>query len=638
MIQFPNGGLLVEDKDDLPWHLVGCQDVYLDFETTSYDSKLDSLNPWHHCWIAGFGVTGDDHAPAYYIPVRDTQRDESKIFDFLFELFSNCRRWINHNVKYDAHVAANAAGVLVNCELVDTVTLAKIIDSDRMMKGGYGLDALCRDWLKEDISRYEAALAPYLHNNKDWGLVPNDIIGEYGCQDILSTRRLWKYIDAACPEESRGVWDTEIELTSVLFDMERTGMRIDPVFLKAEQFKIMATLLCIEEMLAAKTGRTFRPHVNEDCYDVLCNQYGLPVLGWTEEGNASFDKQAMAQYAAHPFAPHDVVKLISEYRKLNTFQNFFVVPYQELHVENYMHPQYNQCVRTGRLSCKKPNSQQLNKRAKTLVLPPPGHAFISIDYSQIEFRLIVHYIKNEACIRAYHENPDTDFHDLVAKLCGIHRKPAKNVNFCIGFGGGKGKVLSMLEANMELVGSLVDEVTKLVEAGRIQESQREAVFHVLARERAEMVYFKYHGMLPELKPTSREAARVCEARGFVRNLYGRRRYLPSDHAHKAFNNLNQSSAADLMKERTVAVSKLIKNTPIKIVASVHDETLFTAPIEVAQDPRVQHALLAHMESPAVSIRVPIRCAIGVSTNNWAEAAGSAKLVEYSRDAALTYSI
>ena len=75
-----------------------------------------------------------------------------------------------------------------------------------------------------------------------------------------------------------------------------------------------------------------------------------------------------------------------------------------------MHPDYNQTVRTGRMSCRRPNAQQLSKEAKELILPFDNQHFVSFDESQVEFRLIVHYIQDSKAIEAFNENPDTDFH------------------------------------------------------------------------------------------------------------------------------------------------------------------------------------------------------------------------------------
>jgi DNA polymerase-1 len=381
----------------------------------------------------------------------------------------------------------------------------------------------------------------------------------------------------------------------------------------------------------------FRAHVNEDCYDILVNQYGLPIMGWTnpddptKASNPSFDKQAMKKYMAHPYAPHDVVKRIIEYRKLSTFISFFVRPYQELQVGGVLYPTYNQTVRTGRMSAKKPNPQQLDKNAKALVHPEEGHTFVSMDYAQIEFRTIVHYINDEDCIAAYARDPDTDFHAWVAEMIEIARRPAKTCNFLMGYGGGKELLITQLAQNMELVGHLKDHVDKLLEQGKIKEENKLAAFELLCRRKAESVYNQYHATLPGLKQTSYRAAAALKHRGYVFNLYGRHRHLPDVAAHRAFNTLNQSTAADLLKERTVAVAKLIDHTPIKIIALVHDETLFSMPHSMAQDFRTIRDIVACLEAPSITLKVPVRIDVGLSETNWAIASGDDGKIKLPRD-------
>lgn len=629
MIQFPNGGILVQEVSELP-KLAGARVVFADFETTSGDPREKSINPWHYCDILGLAITVDDVRPAWYIPVGHKPHllyknlPKEVVYDWWCDIIDACERWENANVKYDAHVSTNYAGVLPECELVDLTTLAKIIDSDRLR---YGLKYLSKDWLHEDISKYEEALKPYLNKNKDYGVIPQDLVGEYACQDVLTARRLSKYIHAQKPEEVSTVWNNEIELTTNLFHMERTGMRVTPD-IQLKEFMVLNRMSEIDAELARLVGRSFRPHVADDCFDVLCNQYGLPVLERTDtknegnnwQGNPSFSKSAMLQYSAHPFAPKDVVAGIREYRHLNTLWNFFLRPYQELQDEDgILHTSYDQCKRTGRLGSSQPNAQQLSKAAKELIVPPEGYSFISIDYSQIEFRTIVHYIQDSAAIAAYNKDPWTDFHQWVAEECRVHRKPAKTINFLMGFGGGRQRLVDQLMTVMELVGDLKDQAEKIVEPG----GNAMDIFTSLCKQRAEQVYDTYHSTLPGLKRTSYRATNAAKSRGYVRNLMGRRRHLPAERAHIAFNTLNQSSAADIQKERTNAVFKLCRETGdiIKPIASVHDQTLFIAPTEVANDPRTLVDLVALMEDTTLKdiLRIPIRCTVGVSERHWREA-------------------
>lgn len=630
MINFDNGGILIESPSELPASFIGCCAVYLDFETSSGNPKLDSLNPWHNCTTAGVAITVDDCPNAYYIPYMHW-RDADKLSFLLWlqSVLDGAQFWINHNVKYDAHVAANDLNILTpaHVKLTDTITLSKLIDSDRVMRGGYGLDALSLGWLDEDISKYEARMQPYLGDNKDYGRIPPDILGEYACQDVITNRRLFKYIADNLPEESANVWNTEIELTRRLFLMERTGMRVIPQELQITQFQTLNRMFRIDEELTKISGRSFRPHVNNDVYDVLINQYGLPILGYTKDeetgedtNNASFNKYILKMYLAQPQAPIELIKLMQEYRQHSQFNSLFLTPWQEFHIEGFLHCSYNQCVRTGRMSCSKPNAQQLNEFAKTLVHPKPGYAFICMDASQIEFRFIVHYIKDETAIRAFAENPDTDFHEWVGAQCGIKRKPAKTVNFAVAFGEGKEKLIKQLASDPDLTASIKAEIELL----QLDDMQQAYKFNQMARAKGLYVYNTYHRTFPSLKPTMKDVEKVVRTRGYARNMYGRRRHLPYDKAYRGFNTLNQSSAADWLKERTVSLCDMLDGTPIEFVASVHDELVLQAPIEIAYHPQTAIDLIGHMETLTIPLRVPVRCNIGVSDKDWATASKSKK--------------
>src|SRR5690606_38245884 len=143
------------------------------------------------------------------------------------------------------------------------------------------------------------------------------------------------------------------------------------------------------------------------------------------------------------------------------FNNLFLESYKTKHVNGYLHPTFNQVVRTGRLSCGDPNMQQSNEAARNLIIPhEEGESILSVDYSQIEYRTIVHYINDRRAIAAFEKDPDTDFHDYVAKDIGVHRKPAKTLNFQNAFGAGVRKMEMALSAIPEIV-NLVREQLEL---------------------------------------------------------------------------------------------------------------------------------------------------------------------------------
>lgn len=647
MIICKNGTKIIESTSELP-EISGARFLFADWETTSGNKKEKSTSPWRHCYPCGLAVTWDNQPGAFYIPVGHhdgNNLDIVAVQRWLDQVITGTETWVNHNIKYDAHVTTNGMGIELprSLELIDTLTAAKIIDSDRLRKGGYGLDVLARDWLHEEITHYEHKLQAYLgKTNCDYGAIPIDVLGEYAGQDVLTNRRLWKYINANMPEQCKRVWGTEIKLTSLLYRMEQKGMRIDPSELRVKEFMIYNQLIQMDEQLSKIVGRSFRPHVNEDCFDVLCNQYGLPVLGWTEEGeddeitgeplpagNPSFDKEAMAKYKTYPGAPIEVIGNgdpregpltgIAGYRKLSTFNSLFVKKYQSIHTNGYLHPNYNQIVRTGRLSCKDPNATQLSPDAKALVHTNDGCSYLSIDYAQIEFRLMMHYTKDERAIEVWQNDPDADFHQFVADMCEVKRKPAKTINFMIGFGGGKKKTVRTLSINVDIVGNVMEQVKQLGLTG----DAAQAKFKEICIAKGEAAYNRYHREFPGIKRTSRKAMQIAEAYGYVFNLYGRRRHLHPDVAHIAFNTLNQGSAADIVKEQMVLLDEILyekTGDDAWIAANVHDEVLIQGKTSVVRDQSFIDMCTRTLEEVKIDLSVPIRTAYGLSDLNWCEAA------------------
>ena len=640
MIDFDNGGHLVQSLNELP-NLKNATNLYIDFETTSFDPGVKALLPHQGHKIAGICITADDIQDSWYIPIRCTWKHWNlpiaPVIAWLKDIIESCENWINHNIKFDAHFARYEGielGFGWKGKFIDTIVLAKLINSDRM---NFGLKELSLEWLEYDPGPAQDRVTAYLDGakSKNYGDVPADILGEYGCQDVITNRLLYKYMLRRRSDRTVGVWNTEIALTAVLFDMEVTGMRVDTTQLQIKEMVILDKMIKLEEELHGVLGFAIRPHTNADCYEAICTHYGLPVLGYTDKDEPSFGKEALASYLSHPIVRDspvitDVITKIKQYRKINTLLTFFVRPYQMHEVNGVMHPDYNQTVRTGRMSCRRPNAQQLSPAAKALILPFPGYDFVSYDYAQVEFRIIVHLIKDLKAIAAYDKDPDTDFHTWVAEMCGIPRKPAKNINFAIAFGGGKKKVVTMLASNMELVGGISTKIDELVAAGKVDESQYQALFKILCDKKGEQVYNEYHASMPSLKSTVYRASQALKLRGYVFNAYGRERRLPEFAAFRAFNTVVQSDAADVMKERTVAIAprynKVIRDLSISISASVHDETLFNIPKGVSEDMGVLRDIRDSLEDTAFKFDVPIRTSCGRSDKNWQIASGDAGVI------------
>lgn len=615
--------IIVKDPSELPQVPSGWRGaLYLDTETRSGDRKRGGLEPWHGDRVCGIAMTCDDRKLSWYAPVR--HRDErwnlpvEPVMRWAQDWIKACAEWRNHNVKFDAKFLLQD-GVEPAERLVDTIVLARLHHSDMQT---YGLKPLAKTWLGADIGESDAVQQwMTAEKTKDFGDVPADILGTYACKDVELVRDLYRWLDERVPPEMAQLRETETKLTSLLLRIERRGLKTtNHLELKKQQLISLRKMVAAADELHKLTGLEF-VNSNDHFHELLVVQMGLPVLGRTETGNPSFEADVLTQYLTLPEVALDpgrkrVIELGLEYRKEQTFKSLFADSFLEkADQDGIIHSDYNQNVRTGRMSCSNPNAQQMSERAKGLIVP--RGAFLGRDASQVEFRIIAHYIEDRGCIEAYAADANTDFHQWVADLCKIPRRPAKNVNFAMGYGAGKRKVLAMLAAE----DSIIQEAAAKADELKVPSEQRRQFMVQFTTLRAAEVFATYHERLPGIHTTSRQAEGAARMRGYVRNAYGRRRYLPPTRCHIALNSVVQSSAGDYVKERMIAVEPVAARHGLHIVAQVHDEILFEGPAEACADPAVQAEIDRTLSAASVPFRVPFAWTGGVSTESWAKAKG-----------------
>lgn len=639
---------IVENASELP-RFEGVKKNYLDVETTHFDKyetrkgkdRKGAFRPYNGDRICGVAVTRDDEKEAWYVPIRHTDEKANLPQDVYREWLRDAvtlpKEWVNHNVKYDAHFCVQD-GAQFTCELTDTLTEVKMHDSERY---GHGLKDVVRDLCGRPMENVDE-VQTYLRETKssNYASVPVDILGAYAGVDVLGNRELHKFLQEEKEEQIKEVWKTERKLTQVLYDMENEGLKINIDLCKVELFKSLKRMILWSEQLEELTKQEYVDS-NNHLFDIFVVQLGLPILAYTKTKDEatgrkvlsttpSFDKDALAMYSIHPQVLANekakrTVELVLQFRKETTFKGLFLEAFLDRADANgYVHPMYNQIIRTGRMSCAGPNFQQLNKRAKALVVPEEGEAFADFDASQIEFRILVHYIKDYQAIQAYKLDPKTDFHQWVADLCHVQRYPAKSINFAMGYGAGKRRVLNMLRNDPSIMKEVGAQVRNLIVSGAISENASNTEYIRLCEERAKEIYQIYHERLPGIKRKSKIAEENCERRGFSFNAYGRRRHLGSKFAWRAFNTIIQGTAGDYVKNRMVEMSPRwnvwMKSKGIKIRVNVHDAILFSGCAIELKNKSTTAKLneILEIQFPK-KFEVPFIWSSGYSVLNWAEA-------------------
>jgi DNA polymerase I-like protein with 3'-5' exonuclease and polymerase domains len=424
---------------------------------------------WMDGFITGIAVAwGEDNQ--VYIPVR---HPDSECFDgnavkgWLKELFAQDNtRFVFHNAGYDMGWIDTQFSTGWPKNVEDTAALAAICDENRF---SYRLDDLCVDYglQGKDESLLREAIAAFgLKDAKGemWRL-PAKFIGPYAEQDARATLNLFKKLWKICEDEkSENAYRVECGLLPMIYAMRKRGIRVD--IAKAEQAVIhfAEERDRVLEELSRNLGRSATMEaIRSPAWLIEAfTREGIPFPK-TAKGNASFEASWMAQ------SEHFLPKMITRAKKLEDasskfFQNY-ILDFQR---KGRVHPNINQFrsegggTRSHRFSYSAPPLQQAPSRQgefasifRGAFLPEDGEVWASVDISQQEFRLLVHYAELAKLEKAkeagdqYRADPRTDFHSLVASITGLPRKRAKDVNFAAAYGAGVQQLANMSNMSLE---------------------------------------------------------------------------------------------------------------------------------------------------------------------------------------------
>ena len=426
--------------------------------------------------VCGIALAYDDKK--FYFPIahKEEEGPASNLAPSLVwrslnkKIFQNEKvKKVFHNAMYDVCWIRAVTGMMLKGPIYDTMIAASIIDENRQR---YSLDSLAKDYLGE--SKYKGDLTDRAleeHGVSDpmsnMHLLPHDLVKDYAEQDVNLTLQLWKKFEKIIktPVNTKSknkktlenIFNLETRLFPCLVEMRFKGVRVDEQKakllggdLKKEQAKIIETI--------KKETKISVDIWAADSIQPLLEQQKITDYKVTPKtGRVSITKSYLESH------PNKYLKMIAKARQLDKLFNTFVHGILKFVHKGRIHAEINQIrsekggTVTGRFSMSNPNLQQIPSRSdqgnkiRGLFLPEEGHKWASFDYSQQEPRLVVHYaLKNglhgaDDMADEYNKNPNTDFHEIVAKMAKITRKQAKTINLGLFYGMGKTKLAKSLE-------------------------------------------------------------------------------------------------------------------------------------------------------------------------------------------------
>lgn len=394
-------------------------------------------------------------------------------------------------------------------------------------------------------------------------------------------------------------YQLDLPLVSILYRMESLGVKLDVPLLQKQSAELLKELQTVEKEIISLAGESFNIASPKQLGQILFEKLKLPTFKKTKTG-FSTDEEVLEKLREH----HPIADKILLYREVAKLKSTYVDALPTMVKEDgRIHSTFNQATTTtGRLSSTDPNLQNIpirterGARIRKAFIAEENQSLLSVDYSQIELRILAHYSNDKNLIQAFHD--DLDIHAATAsevfsvplsKVTSDMRRTAKAVNFGIAYGQG---VFGLAE-NLGI-----------------------------ARGEASEIIKRYFSKFPGVDEYIQSTIQTAQAQGYVETLYGRRRYMDelksSNPAIKKFgeraaiNAPIQGTASDIVRQ---AMIELDKKIPVSIILQVHDELIFEAPKAVLEK---QIKEISSIMENIIPLKVPLKvnASLGV---NWDEA-------------------
>ena len=571
-------------KDDL---------VAFDTETTGLDTKSARMVGFSFC---------TSPEKAYYVPVGhsylgvEAQVSEADALAAIEKLMGF--HVIGQNLKFDLSLLYNQYGLKEVTPFADTMIMAWLSDPGSKV----GLDALAQKFFKYEMKSFKEMVK----KGEDFSSVAISEATFYAAEDAWMTFMLYSAIKkkmelgslAHLLKEAKNV---EYPFINVLIRMEQLGIKVDQERLIVLQKQLSEDLARLTEEIYTLSGTEFNIRSTQQLGVVLFQQLGLKGGKKTKTGYSTNEAVLQSLKNEHP-----VIEKILAYREYQKMLSTYVEPLLKLAKKDEKSRIYTSFLQTGtatgRLSSKDPNLQnipvrsELGRKVRSAFVAKEGYKLVSIDYSQIELRLLAHFSQDAALLEAFRNGVDIHMATAI-KLFGeeeakAKRNFAKSVNFGLLYGMGPKK--------------LSDELG-------------------IPQKEAKEIISNYFASFPTVKQFLEGIQEQVKIDGYVETILGRRRFFDYDNANgmqkaafmrESVNTVFQGSAADLIKLSMNQIDTLVKEETLDafMLLQIHDELIF----EIAEE-KVEEISkrFVHIMEHIFELNVPLECSVSIG-KSWGE--------------------
>lgn len=482
---------------------------------------------------------------------------ETEALRFLTENPEQC-------ILHDAKPVYRRLGRRINSPKFDTMLAGYVLRSER---SAYALRDLVQGYLDVTPPTNPGEMASAL----------------YRLSETLEER-------LAKESQTQVLHDIELPLVPILAQMEDLGIRTDRTQLKEFSKTLEITIEQTTQKIFELAGQTFTIGSPKQLGEILFEKLGIPGAQKTKTGYAT-GVEVLSLIAPQ----YEIAQEVLNWRELTKLKSTYADSLEKLiQSDGRIHTTYNQAVAaTGRLSSNDPNLQnipirtELGRGIRKAFTATDGYQLASLDYSQIELRVLAHLCGEPALVDAF--NRHEDVHTVTAQqMFGLGNQPAtkeqrrlaKMLNYAVLYGVSEFGLAQQLGG-----GFSISEAKELIRL--------------------------YNERFPTVSDFTKAIIADARSKGFTATMCGRRRYFPDIHAPKvmerkyaerqAMNAPIQGTAADMIKIAMIHVDKHIQGTSTRMLLNVHDELVF----EVKTGDEAVIEPIRHDMEQALPLHVPV---------------------------------
>lgn len=467
----------------------------------------------------------------------------------------NFKGWlVFHNSKHDL-VALRTLGIDYKGKFYDTMLLCHLLNET--LPYTKSLNSCVGHYLGSEKAKDDGEVKTVVAAlGGAWHKVPTSIMAPYAIVDAILTLELYEHVaPKVFKEVPREYWDHKQDFIRTIIKMESRGVRVDVDLCKRMAAIGEVQLSEVVELLGLNPGSP------KDQYELFIERLGMPILEHKRSkktGKPSFDKEVMEYYEEILERKNDpTAELVLTYRGWQKATSSNYKPYVALlSPDGRLRPNYKlHGTKTGRMSCEKPNLQQIprvsskpwNGKMKQCFIAADGYSLWEFDYSQLEFRLGAAYAAQyqpDIPLIEIFADPTRDVFTEMAKMENWPRQDIKTRTYTVQFGGGAKRLADVFNVSLERGGEIRD---------------------------------SFFRMYPGFDKVTKMAKSKAKGRGKLQLWSGRYRHFmfPESEAHKAFNAVIQGGAADVMNHVMVRLHKEVDDQDkCRMLLQVHDSVVF----------------------------------------------------------------